>query len=153
MEHFDIEDSFKRLVVPKLRARLALKSGGSRGGAQGRFERLLIEVWLKNESPITARYPYSQLLEISGFNQGPYHGDLRNFAGGADDVVHPNLEIRALHLTHEVAVAIDGAGNKSMARSSDKEIKFSILYGCYNAMPTEEDFMISAEDVADTLQI
>jgi predicted HTH transcriptional regulator len=37
MEHYDIEDSFKRVVVPSLLVQFVLQKGGTRGGPDGSF--------------------------------------------------------------------------------------------------------------------
>lgn len=59
MEHYDIEDSFNRMTVPKLSANFKLQEGGSSsGGAEGPYKALTILISLKNDSLITATHPY-----------------------------------------------------------------------------------------------
>ena len=58
MEHYDIEDSFKRMTIPKLTAHFKLQEGGSAGGgAEGPYKVLIIRILLENDLLVTASHP------------------------------------------------------------------------------------------------
>jgi hypothetical protein len=61
MEHYDIEDSFKRLVVLWLEVEWDISPGVRRGGPDGNFQTIVIDIQLINPSPVTARFPYLTL--------------------------------------------------------------------------------------------
>jgi hypothetical protein len=64
MEHYDIEDSFKRLVVPWLTVEWQVKPGHARAGPDGHFRQIVIDNFVRNPSLITARFPYLTLSPV-----------------------------------------------------------------------------------------
>jgi hypothetical protein len=71
MEHYDIEDSFKRFVVPSLDVEFALSDGGTYSDSPSltlpswNFVTLIITLILVNRSQVSAAYPYLIIDEIS----------------------------------------------------------------------------------------
>lgn len=110
MEHYDVEDSFKRLVVPTLNVGYRLPQGmGMSSGGGKEFKDLRIELMLSNASSATARFPYVILESISAPHQlGLPSGAIFriqnfnnkiHFVGDADDVVHPDLPVPLVTIT------------------------------------------------------
>lgn len=144
MEHFDIEDSFKRIVVPKMEAGFQLESRGSRGGPDGRFNQIEIVITLKNASNVSARFPYFIIDELVNVKKAPYSDHPQNLTGGADQVVHPGLSMVATRIYHEVKVE-----NSPQI----EPIMISFRFGCYNAAPTTGSFTITRDRIMDAARI
>ena len=99
MEHYDIEDSFRRLVVPTFKVEPLLTRGNIRGGPDGNFVTLMLNISLRNTSTVSARFPYliiestnnialSRRNEIKGVQCPP-----GVFEGGADVVIALGLSM------------------------------------------------------------
>ena len=146
MEHYDIEDSFRRLAVSKLRAIVDVKAGSLLAFNDGKFKSLEIRIRLENKSLVSARYPYL-ILHKTNANQPPYLDKGKDSWGGADDNIHPGLSRDALRITH--AVKVDSSGKASRFDVGSVTVEFS--YGCYNSRPQKETLFLSPEDVMDTL--
>jgi predicted HTH transcriptional regulator len=58
MEHYDIEDSFKRLVVPWLEIKWEVQYASRIIGSAERLYTVQIDILLRNPSPVTARFPF-----------------------------------------------------------------------------------------------
>lgn len=112
MEHFDIEDMFKRTVSPDLSLQYVVRNrgGGSTGGIKYRKMHVLLR--LQNNSTTSAFHPYLEIFEFGSCRVAEYgidgNGgvglprrasiDSHLFAGGADHAVHPGqcLDVQAL---------------------------------------------------------
>ena len=152
MEHYDIEDSFKRMVVPKLDVQFLLERG--RGGSypDGRVEFLEIIISLKNESPVTARYPYFMIDKVENVNSPSQKLQAKSFFGGPNEVIHPELSFRVAQAVHEVRIH-GVAGEQVVSHLRMKPIRIDYRFGCYNAAPTTGSFVVSPTEIADTLHI
>jgi hypothetical protein len=162
MEHYDIEDSFKRLVVPWLE--LGWRISPFTGPFIPDDLRLVsIDLDLHNPSQVTARFPYLTLLRVvgasvqkeganahqSGLPLHEYHGEF-HFAGGAHDVVHPGLTLPAGQLvTGPIAVEPREAGRCRVRRGSFQPVTVAYQCGCYNSRPTVGKFTISDNDLVE----
>lgn len=152
MEHYDIEDSFKRMVVPKLGVQFVLGRGGRGSTPEGKVEWLEIIISLKNESLVTARYPYFMIDNIENVTSPSQYLQAKNFIGGSDDVIHPELSLRVARAVHEVR--IQGVeGRRVVSHLRMKPIKIDYHFGCYNAAPTSGSYVVSPTEIADTLHI
>jgi len=104
MEHYDIEDSFKRFTVPELFVESYIDGVVALPLGDGIIKRNIdIGVVIKNDSAVSARFPYLLLDEISGGANSPYGADgngkyglamtedrgVLRFEGGSNDVIHP----------------------------------------------------------------
>jgi hypothetical protein len=103
MEHYDIEDSFKRFVVPSLDVEFALYNAGRPPG--GEFVMMRISLILKNRSQVSARYPYLIIDNMSPQLSPFLGGGDPFFRGGANDVIHPDLTLFAMDLQCLIRVA------------------------------------------------
>ena len=98
MEHYDIEDSFKRLTVPTLELQWKLLSGSTVGGPGGKTYNVSIELRLLNSSSISARFPYV-LIDDAGRTQprntaaivGRQDGNVFRWEAGSDIAIHPDV--------------------------------------------------------------
>ena len=157
MEHYDIEDSFKRLVVPWLEVGYSVKPHASN---QGEFRIASIEIHLRNPSPVTARFPYLTLSGVDGarvegqtlFN--PYeagrgyhkYDNEHHFFGGANDVVHPGLTLPVARLvTSQIRGEPREGGHFYVKPRSLRAVSVGYQCGCYNSRPTEGEFTVSAD--------
>ncbi|MBK3801312.1 hypothetical protein GAY33_19170 [Azospirillum brasilense] len=103
MEHYDIEDSFKRMTTAELEVNYTFGRNVLRGDGIPVDGSINIHIYLKNELSTSARFPYIYLTSISRANHSNYAVDgsgkyglpLREdggtlcFEGGADDIIHP----------------------------------------------------------------
>jgi hypothetical protein len=163
MEHYDIEDSFKRLVVPWLEVDWKIRPGQARGGPDGNFRQVAIDVCLRNPSPVTARFPYLNLTHIRGadlqpqimyaFQRPPMRFDTDRggyFRGGSDDVVHPGITLPITQiLTPEIRVFPRGGGQFQVPFGSVQPVTIAYQCGCYNSRPTAGEFTISADQLVE----
>jgi hypothetical protein len=148
MEHYDIEDSFKRITVPKLSAEIELRDGGTTSSKDGAYKTLTIAIWLKNDSLVTARYPYF-LMDGANVDRAPFSQKPENYTGGADQVIHPGLSLEVIQLHHRVL--LDNTGSAQRFQISSITINFR--FGCYNASPTKDIFFLSPEQIMDALRL
>jgi len=100
MEHYDIEDSFKRLVVPTIELKWNVVRDSTHSGPQGFTVSLAIDLRLLNTSSVSARFPYV-LIDDKGGTQptnsagitGRVDGDAYGWYGGSDFVIHPDMSL------------------------------------------------------------
>jgi hypothetical protein len=162
MEHYDIEDSFKRIVVPQLEVAWLVTPGIGRGGPDGQFQQIKIEIGLHNPSPVSARFPYISLTSIRGASLSPrsaqlYQPDLRynadrrghHFYGRADDVLHPGLTATIPHhlQTPEIRVTRREGGRLHVHRGAVQPVTAVYQCGSYNSRPTTGNFTISDDEL------
>jgi Putative DNA-binding domain len=156
MEHYDIEDSFKRVVVPALEARYLLSDGGRRSGSDGTTKIVRITVFLKNSSQVSARFPYLVVDPSSNFRTSlAIHRGIQQpawaFYGGADDVIHPELEMRTLDLECHFAVE-HRSGVDYLPRGRLRgQLEISYRCGCLDSRPSAAKFVIPEEEVVNAL--
>jgi|GEM_PF-6013634 len=158
MEHYDIEDSFKRVVVPALEARYQLSDAGRRFAEGGAIRTLRISILLSNTSQVSARFPYlivpktpkikTPLAIHRGIQQPP-----GAFYGGADDVIHPQLEIHALDVESEFAVEHRSGVDYLPRGRLSGVLDLSYQCGCLNSRPYEGKFIIREEEVVRALNL
>jgi Putative DNA-binding domain len=162
MEHYDIEDSFKRLVVPWLEVEWSARPYASNDSS--RYRAVAIEIHLRNPSPVTARFPYLTLFRVRGarveeqtlFN--PYeagrgyhkYDEEHHFFGGANDVVHPGLTLRVARLvTPEIPIEPREGAQCRIVRGSLQPVTTAYQCGCYNSRPAVGEFTVSDNELVD----
>jgi hypothetical protein len=111
MEHFDIEDAFKRLAVPELSLRVALGSGGLVTSGGSEIRHLNVDLFL-TASVCLARFPFVHVLSAPdmrvqvGDSRSPLdyrgHGAEFRFDGGANAILHVGVEYLACRLVAQV---------------------------------------------------
>lgn len=155
MEHYDIEDAFNRIVVPSLEADHVLSNGGQKNTPTGLHAIVRITIFLRNISQVSARFPYfaieaksesviAEPTEHRGFRQ-----QTGRFFGGADDVIHPELAIKALTLTREFRIR-DG----HLARGTlEPPMVIEYRCGCLHSRPRVGTCRITESAVAAALNI
>jgi schlafen family protein len=116
MEHYDIEDAFRRAVTPSLKLELETQSGSGMGGPFGSIQAYNFVFSLRNDSPVTARFPYLHFVGLSSLHISrraahPWklreQGDRLLFDGGANDVIHPDQVF--VVATAELGVLTEGS--------------------------------------------
>ena len=113
MEHFDVEDAFRRTVSPTLSLSYSLQAGGSfpRADQGGRIHEVTVTLEIAVEDGI-ARSPYLHLLDLGGLRPEDWSdvktelarlkqteavGETR-FDGNGNDVFHPGIAYPAARL-------------------------------------------------------
>lgn len=160
MEHFDIEDAFRRKSVPELRLLHRIIPGGSGSAGGLHYTQLKVILSIKNMSMTSALYPFVEILNVSGADLDRYGLDgngnvglpLRPsfgtylFGGGNDAAIHPGQSLDVTSLKIKVAgVTIrdsDRARNSMVAEFRDISslgIQIEYRIGCTDA-PTEHHF-------------
>lgn len=105
MEHFEIEDAFKRNSVASLELQHTLMSGSITQNNSLKTFSFKVVLSLQNASRTTAKFPYLFVGDVAGGERDSYgldgngnHGLRRltgkepgKFGGGADDVIHPGM--------------------------------------------------------------
>jgi hypothetical protein len=156
MEHYDIEDSFKRLVVPWLEVEWLITSGVDLRGLETNFRQLMIDIHLRNQSPVTARFPYLTLTQVQGakdqpvglYSQHRYYRGEYSFSFGANDVIHPGITLPVARLlTPEIPVEPQGGRQFRVRRGSLQPVRVGYRCGCYNSRPAEGEFTVSEEEL------
>lgn len=164
MEHYDIEDSFKRLVVPWLELKWSVAPGPSEGGPRGHFQTVLVKLHLENPSSVTARFPYVTLTELSGATAPPFlayphtppsvsgemsrrdDGTAVHFFGGADLVVHPETSLKMVSLETKITVE-PRDGRVYVPRGALPRVRCSYKCGCYNSRQTSGEIIAGPDDL------
>jgi hypothetical protein len=156
MEHYDIEDSFKRLVVPWLEAEWHISPGERRGGPDGNFQTIVIDIQLINPSPVTARFPYLILSRVRGASihrdqpslRYRLHSGEHRFLGDADDVIHPGLTLPVARLrTPEIPIAPRGGDAWYVRPGSLQPVAVIYQCGCYNSRPSVGEFTVPDDEL------
>lgn len=139
MEHFDIEDAFKRFTVPWIDIGYSVSRGSTfSGGAGGIAFTMYIDISVKNPSPVSAKFPYVQLRSIGSASidslsslPGVSQHSTSNgsyFLGGADLVLHPSMELILVRLRLQV-LANHLIGNTYKINKSEVG-NLEITYSC-----------------------
>ena len=125
MEHYDIEDAFRRASVPDLDLDWEIETGVIRGGVPEFHVRLA----LHNESITTAKYPYLMIRNVRGapdgirftlpetkYSEGQIDGWV-SYTAGADVVINPGMksvvvrkhvDLRMIHNEYTCNGRVDG---------------------------------------------
>jgi hypothetical protein len=156
MEHYDIEESFKRVVAPALEAQYVLSDGGRRSSPESVSRTARISISLYNCSTVSARFPYL-IVEKTSRIKMPFtvHRGIQQprgaFYGGADDVVHPSLAIHALDVEFEFTVEHRSGVDYLPRGRLSPNLEVSYRCGCLNSRPKWGKFTIEEEEVVGAL--
>ena len=165
MEHFDIEDAFRR----QERARLEIKYSISRGislsdSRIGILEQdVKIAIELENISNVTARFPYLHILNWSHQLKPDHDGrmiGLRQsinpstgaffFDGGADHVINPGVA----RLACSLLLHLKAAGPERAISSEDiPTLTFEYRMGCEHSPVHRGSVSIDAEEFKTLMSI
>lgn len=148
MEHYDIEDSFNRKAVARLKASVRLVQWRGEG-IFGIVPEVQIHFDLTNDSGVSARFPYFILDDWEGMNLVPSKAELitpnwRRFDGGADVAVHPGMTIKTMSVAVEVMLRRGGV----LPPKAFKQVKIKYRCGCLDSQATEGTFAIKAAELA-----
>jgi hypothetical protein len=157
MEHYDIEDSFKRLVVPWLEIEWKVwDTGVSTTGTDVKIYTPHIDILLRNPSPVTARFPFITLSDLRGIRGDPLgnlsglvyrsYRDEHHFAGGSDLVVHPGLSLPITRLlTPQIRATRGVDGQFHVQWEQVQSVQASYRCGCYNSRHTVGQLAVTPE--------
>jgi hypothetical protein len=157
MEHYDIEDSFRRFVVPTLDVMHQFHRGGSARGGGTNYNEIGVRLFLNNRSPVSARFPYLIIDAVEGtaplnnlsFGSGWRLSEIgagRHFTAPVDEIIHPDLSREAGRFIWIVYVEPSAA---QLGVTHDALGPIRILYrcGCLNSRATEGAIEIAADDL------
>lgn len=153
MEHYDVEDAFKRITSPSLEPRYHVVFGGSKQSQSVRTNHCAVHISLLNTSAALAKHPYLILAVNRNFVDFDFQGGLRgrwqdrqaHFEGGADIVIHPEVARDAARIMFDVpAYQNDG----KWVFGPEATLPKSIFYKCgaEHARQTEGTITISPEE-------
>lgn len=143
MEHYDIDDAFKRNTT----AQLAVSAGAHDGGSTSHFgeETLItaVKFTLRNDSSVSARFPYLMFEPTSASGRN-YHGDTNH-------VIHPGQQFDVATLELQMRV-------EEYERAPGAQFKLNIRptviicrFGCLNARQQSAAFRISGDRQVEVL--
>jgi hypothetical protein len=153
MEHYDIEDSFKRLAVPTLELQWKLLSAGIVGGPDGKTYNVSVELRLFNSSSISARFPYvliDDAAKTQPRNTGPIiglaDGSIFRWEGDGDIAIHPDVSFPIGQLALSLGPF---ATVPPSATELDLHLPGTIRYRCgsANARPQAGEIKIRVRDL------
>lgn len=172
MEHFDVEDAFRRMSVAKLEFD---EPTSAQGGGAGNTHRYYLRFFLRNVSNVSAKFPFVEIQKLTGGLVSDYGIDdngnfplkrvvpnqLRAFAGDANTVIHPGQAIEVFKLifhvqmpSREINTSQQHArwpeGFKAVA---DSTLELALGVACENAPLARQTFLFSGADLAEILNI
>jgi hypothetical protein len=157
MEHYDIEDSFKRLVVPWLEVEWEARHTRTENvGPAQRVYTVQIDILLRNPSPVTARFPFIALRDVvgigqhtaaslSGLLQHPHYYGEYHFSGGADVVIHPQMSLPAVRLWAAPIRATQRSDNRFYLEQV-QQVGATYRCGCYNSRHAVGHLVVTPEE-------
>lgn len=169
MEHYDIEDAFRRITVPDLSLSFRVVFSRRLGGGFGTLNVYRVVFSLENGALVTARFPYLHFLERTGLHPSwhdpmglrwRYQAGQLCFDGHVDDIIHPeqSLEVAGLEvgiitgkgLPSLVDLSSGGVAPEQMPRVplEGAHIAYSCCFGAENCRMRKHDYRISPADFA-----
>jgi hypothetical protein len=163
MEHYDIEDAFRRFSVAHIELERKIYQGGHmfHGDGTGIFL-VIVEVSLRNTANLTARFPYLHLLRSGTFEFrgiGPHGGpglplrtepDWDCFEGGADHVINPGVSRPITRISFQLQrLRHDNAPDLA----SLQPIAIEYRCGCEHSPLTTGSVQITVDDLRSLLQM
>ena len=159
MEHYDIEDAFRRVVSPELSLEAVLLSDPPRAMGQVKRCRVSVELRLTNQGAL-ARHPFLLVehLERCIIEEYGVDGNMRTglprrllpgkalYAGGVDDVLHPGIPMPITRLRIEVEGFQTQLRIEGMA-PVDFQAAARLSYGCANHPTRSMDFAVTGQDI------
>lgn len=167
MEHYDIEDAFKRFAAASLEVVTDDQRGPSIvNGHKGTINSLFLVLSIKNTSPITAKFPYLNIIIRGGAQLEGYGLDGNGrlglpdggavdgwqcFLGGANQVIHPGqkLPITRLRISRckdrDANITIQGSNQDSAPEAIC--VSFVVQYGCEHCRMQERCFEFSWSEI------
>jgi hypothetical protein len=155
MEHYEIEDAFRRFAAPSLELSIQPYLGPIHsGGQQAPVMTIGFELVLTNTSKISATYPYVRLLSAglttdgsrpvgSGITQRGENG-FYYFEGDTNVVIHPSVSRMLARPAINIVFAV-----LNTSRIIPPEVLYErtlqISYGCKDAAQKDETYNFTAE--------
>ncbi|MCJ2136695.1 ATP-binding protein [Methylobacterium sp. J-026] len=153
MEHYDIEDAFKRVAVPDLQLAWRLDIISTNGAGDQTSELVL---QLNNISEVTAKYPYL-------YFKGPIFGDVRSeprfdyrrsqegewlcFHAGANQVINPGTSSSVVEIRSGIVLRPFGLFEWNNAREG-QYLDLEYRLGCENTRQRTGRFILPIEGLA-----
>ncbi|MGE7157543.1 AlbA family DNA-binding domain-containing protein [Methylorubrum rhodesianum] len=159
MEHYDIEDAFRRFAVPTLK--LGVRFSTAMRDGQNRILKGHLEIYLENPSSMTAKMPYLQMRSIFGAGESSRRpqnmirqgeGDWITYSGDASVVVHPDLSRTMVTFDIEFDWA---SGDCKIQGKSPRLWGFraECRFGCENSAASQETIELDEGDLVRMMRI
>jgi len=181
MEHYDIEDAFKRMSLPDLDVVYELNEGTSDPASGylreygGTFVEIIIKFYLKNQSAITATSPYlviksldmgQNCLAKSYFSRPEFQCAISSNMSGDEikkllssyknmnDAIHPEMElyICSIHLGPILVYTQGENYNYNHEHRIPDSVSLDFRFGCANTRPKSRRLEIPEADLRAYLQ-
>ncbi|MDP4005083.1 helix-turn-helix domain-containing protein [Methylobacterium sp. NEAU K] len=153
MEHYDIEDAFKRVSAPKLS--LEIEYQGSMMDGNGRPLVGIIVLFLRNIASITAKSPYLMIGRQSGvmgvhqaFSGKPiYEGTWTVYSGSVLSDIHPGQRRAVMRV--ELKFEWPNTANPKICTVESQAwyMGFDYRYGCENVEASEDHLQIDSREL------
>lgn len=153
MEHYDIEDAFKRRVIPSIKIGYRYQTTVSDG--LGRPVSGVLEIFINNESTVTAKMPYIQIRDVSGASGVDRRIERINIssqgawtchAGDVSAAVHPGIDMvmvkYLLNFDYNTTGTINGIPEASWVFSA------ICRFGCEDVGFIEKDIFVDGRMLA-----
>ncbi len=174
MEHYDIEDAFRRLATPELTLESHVERGASMPGGDGRLDEHRLIFSLRNNSPVSAKFPYLHFTRLRGlavskltvktypFRYHQQQGRLC-FDGGADVIINPGqsvaiapLALRVLTIGKDKYLAVGenfSVNDMELTRLESAEAVYHCDFGAEKCRMQSAVVRLSSDNIADLLHI
>jgi hypothetical protein len=160
MEHYDIEDSFRRMSVAKLA--LVPRALEEVRFAEGDKQQLDFRMHLDlvNLGNVSALFPYLLFSNVKGgkielysdaFLEGRVDGAL-GYSGTSDTVVHPGLFVRVASFKFMLTRWYTREWEHESKRWHESSISFDYSFGCKDAVATNARFELEGVALVNALQ-
>ncbi len=172
MEHFDVEDAFRRMSVAKLEFDAPVPF---EGGSSGNTRHFFLSFFLRNVSNVSAKFPFVEVEKLRGGLVWEHGNDgnntfplkptprnqLRAFAGDANTVIHPGQAIEVFRLVFHVQIpSRDLNTSDQHPRWPDgfrpiasAAFELVLRVACENAPLARQAFEFSGTELEDLLQV
>lgn len=161
MEHFEIEDAFKRMAVPQLSIGFSHYRGGQAATSGNEMTiDICIRVKLSNEAAISAAYPYviadGLSLMVEGFNSPNgistrSEGKSRIYEGDESCVIHPGTLRTMATLKFKITTYRSVENRYYVPRKDVMPRSFHFQFWCLNSRIQTEICEVSTEEILSLL--
>jgi hypothetical protein len=162
MEHYDIEDAFRRTAAPSLSAAILPFNVVIQPDIHGRHIATFVwHITIYNDGDTLSRFPYLSLLASDAMWQVSQEhdlrraspdGDWRRFLGTSDSVIHPGHSTLVVALRSMMIVGLDHILNSRAEYATEQRAFCMVKFGCEGMRQRGEEFTFSPEKLRDVIQ-
>lgn len=159
MEHYDIEDAFRRISVPTLKLGIRFVPGARDG--LGKLQRGNLQLYLQNQSSVTARMPYLQVINVGEANGGSTPGqeiilyteeNWLTYSGNASVAIHPGLSRTLVEYRLEFGWSSDHITTVQGVPAYGWSFAADCRFGCENSAAKAESIRLSEPNLVEMVR-